>query len=103
VLVTADGIAVTQGAKKRVIHWSDINRIAAFRQDIYLGMVVCIAIEALDGFTVYISEGDAAYGTLYDALMQALPTILPMGSWFLELSQGRVEVVKLYDRPDMTA
>jgi hypothetical protein len=59
--VDIDGVTITKNAIRQTVPWTRIKRIAAFRQDIYLGVVVCLAIEIEDGTTVHVIEGDPAW------------------------------------------
>ena len=96
--VGIDGINLTTKAKHRTIPWNDIKRVAAFRRDIYLGLVVCLAIEIENGSTLHVIEGDPAWLDMMNALDKKLPGAIEREQWFLDVAAGKQDLVLIYDR-----
>jgi hypothetical protein len=90
--LTDDGFA-TSG---KLIRWGDVGKIVALKHDIYLGKVVCLAVAAKDGTTIYVAEGDPTWRAALDAIARRLPGALPLDDWFLDVASGKREVVQIY-------
>ena len=96
--VGIDGLTITRNHIPRQVSWADITKVAAFKRDIYLGIVVCLAIEMEDGATEHVIEGDDAWLDVMEALHTNLPGIAKRENWFLDMAAGKQDVILIYDR-----
>jgi hypothetical protein len=98
IYVSAEGLVVVTATGSEIVPWVAIKRIAAFRWDIYLGVVVALAFEIEDGSTLHIIEGDPAWLHSLDAVDRKFSTARAKADWFLDVAAGRQNVVLIYDR-----
>lgn len=87
----ASGIAVevTTGEAKgeaRIILWSQIDRIAAFKRDLYGRDLVCALIETSDRNVFELDEEMAGWAQTVNSLHTYLPSATPFPEWFLAVA-----------------
>jgi hypothetical protein len=67
--VSAEGLVVVTANGSELVPWGFIERIAAFRWDIYLGVMVALAFEIEDGSTLRI-RGSGSYRDLEEMMAE---------------------------------
>lgn len=93
--VSADPEGLRIGGER--IAWSDVRRLHAFKRDIYVGDLLCLAILAADGRVFEINEESPGWKEAGDAIERFLPDSLPHAEWTLRLIAANAgESVAIY-------
>lgn len=98
VSASTNGLTVKSSTGVREIGWPDIRRIAAFQRDIFVGEVVCVAIETADATTLHLVEGDDGWLGFMRLYAGQLPGALPLEGWLPSFAAGASKPVVVYDR-----
>ena len=81
--VSADAEGLRIGGEQVV--WSDVRRLDAYKRDIYVGDVLCLAILGAGGRVFEINEESPGWLEAGDAIEQFLQDSLPHAEWTLRL------------------
>lgn len=81
------------------VAWSDVRRLDAYKRDIYLGDLLCLAILAVGGRVFEINEESPGWKEVGEAIQRFMPGSLPHAEWTLRLmSANPGESVEIYPR-----
>lgn len=81
--VSADAEGLQIG--REWIAWNDVRRLDAYKQDIYVGDRLCIAIVTASGRMFEITEDTAGMREVTHAIERCLPGSVPYAEWTLRL------------------
>jgi len=68
------------------IRWSEIERVVAFKRDMYVVDCLCLRLSRSDGHGVELNEEMARWNSLVEALPRYLPGCLPFPAWFHDVA-----------------
>jgi hypothetical protein len=80
----AGGVQVSSGGRGVEFAWSAVERVRAYKQDLFTVDLICLAFDLDRGMQATIHEECSAY----DALVDALPTYFPgaRSDWWPEVA-----------------
>jgi hypothetical protein len=81
--VSADTEGLRIGGER--VAWSDVRRLDAYKRDIYVGDLLCLAILATGDRVFEINEESPGWKESADAIERFLPGSLPHAEWTLRL------------------
>ena len=77
--IRATGQALTPSSE---MHWSEVQRVTAFKRDCFVVDCICLVIGARDDTAIEINEEMAGWQELVEALPDYLPGCKPWHLWF---------------------
>lgn len=97
--VWADAAGVRIGGER--VAWSDVRRLNAYKRDIYVADLLCLAILTADGRVFEITEESPGWREAGDMIERYLPDSLSHAEWKLLLIVANPgESVAIYPRMD---
>jgi hypothetical protein len=81
------------------VAWSEVRRLEAYKRDIYVGDLLCLAILAVGGRVFEVNEESPGWKEAGDAIERFLPGSMPRAEWGLRLiAINPNESVPIYPR-----
>lgn len=81
--VSGDAAGLRVGAV--TLPWNEVQRLEAFKRDVYVGDVLCLAVLGAGGQVLEISEASPGWQEAGAAIERFLPGSLPQARWMLAL------------------
>lgn len=93
--VDAEGLRINDAW----VAWRDMQRVDAYKRDIYVGDFLCLAILAADGRVLEIHEASPGWKEAVEAIERRLPDSLPQVEWMVQLVASKPgEAVTIHPR-----
>ncbi len=96
--VGADGLLVTDEAGERRYRWDEVERVVAASSAGWIGETIFLAIALAGEDTLVVSETNAHWSALVDAIATRLPGAEPPAEWQLRLLATPDHPLGIYQR-----
>ncbi|WP_419804547.1 hypothetical protein [Terriglobus sp.] len=83
----AAGFAVSAGGQQRQVRWDQVERVTAFKRDLYTVDMLCLLILLGEDQAIFeLNEQMEGYNEFVAAMDIALPGAMPWAQWFMAVA-----------------
>lgn len=80
--LTVSSLTIENETKETILHWRDVIRVEAFKRDLYVVDLICLAFRETGDTEVEIHEEMEGWESLVVALSEYLPGCQKFEEWF---------------------